>query len=56
MMPRLLSIRQQYQNMLDDTVWLQTVDKHIKELQQEKIRLSSEKKILDKEIKRLKDS
>jgi hypothetical protein len=53
---RLLAIRQQYQNMLDDTVWLQTVDKHIKELQQEKIRLSSENRILDKEIKRLKDT
>ncbi len=53
---RLLAIRQQFQNMLDDTVWLQTVDKHIRELLQEKIRLASEDRVLEKETKRLKDT
>jgi hypothetical protein len=51
---RLRAIREQYQNMLDDTVWLQTVDTHIGELQQEKIRLSSENKIIEKESEALK--
>jgi hypothetical protein len=53
---RLLAIRQQYQNMLDDAVWLETVDAHLKELQQERIRLSSENGILEKEIKKLKEN
>jgi len=52
---RLRAIREQYQNMLDDAVWIETVDKHIKEIQQEKIRLVSENKIIEKEIARLKD-
>ncbi len=51
---RLRAIREQYQNMLDDTVWLKTVDNNIRELQQEKIRLSSENKIIGKEIEQLK--
>jgi hypothetical protein len=53
--PRLRAIREQYQNMLDDTVWLETVEKHIKELQQEKIRLVSENKIIEKEVAQLKE-
>jgi len=51
---RLRAIRDQYQNMLDDTVWLQTVEKHMEELKQEKIRLSSENKIIEKEMELLK--
>jgi hypothetical protein len=52
---RLQAIREQYQNMLDDTVWLETVEKNIKELQQEKIRLVSENKIVEKEVKLIKE-
>lgn len=51
---RLRDIREQYQNMLDDTVWLETVENHIKELQQEKTRLVSENRIIEKEIQLLK--
>ena len=51
---RLLAIREQYQNMLDDTVWLQTIDKRIEGLKQDKIRLSSENRIAEKEIEQLK--
>ena len=52
---RLRAIREQYQNMLDDRVWLETVEKYIKELQQEKMRLVSENKMVEKEVKRVKE-
>ena len=52
---RLSAIREQYQNMLDDRVWLETVEKYIKELQQEKIRIASENKMVEKEVKRIKE-
>jgi predicted nuclease with TOPRIM domain len=52
---RLRTIREQYQNMLDDRVWLETVEKNIKELQQEKMRLVSENKIIEKEVKQIKE-
>jgi hypothetical protein len=51
---RLQAIREQYQNMLDDAVWLQTVDKRMEGLKQDKIRLSSENRIAGKEIEQLK--
>jgi hypothetical protein len=51
---RLRAIRDQYQNMLDDTVWLETVDKRMEGLRQDKVRYTSENKIIDKEIEQLK--
>jgi hypothetical protein len=52
---RLKEIRKQYQDMIDNTVWLETVEGHLGELGQEKSRLVSENRILDKEIKNAKE-
>ncbi len=52
---RLRAIRDQYQNMLDDTVWLETAERRMEGLRQDKVRYTSENKIIDKEIEQLKD-